>query len=201
MDAAKIRLSPEEAALVKRSDWILTKNTVMTKTRLLLESIIPAQQDILQSLFQSHPAVAGYTAKVSRGENYRGLPYLVLDHPRCFDRDDIFAIRTMFWWGHFFSVTLHLGGIYQKNFKKKLLQSFDMLRADHFYICIDTDPWQYHFEEDYYRSLQEMNAGEFETALQAQPFLKLATRLSFDQWEAAETELLRLFGQIVNILD
>ena len=43
-----------------------------------------------------------YSGKISRGENYRGLPYLILDYPAYFSQKDIFAFRTMFWWGHFF---------------------------------------------------------------------------------------------------
>ncbi len=34
----------------------------------------------------------------------------MLDYPRAFGRDSIFACRTFFWWGRFFSLTLHLAG-------------------------------------------------------------------------------------------
>src|SRR5690349_5675936 len=48
--------------------------------------------------------------KISKGDNYRGLPYVVLDHPRYFQKEDVCSFRSMFWWGHFFSFTLHLQG-------------------------------------------------------------------------------------------
>ena len=52
--------------------------------------------------------------KISKGENYRGLPYVMLDYPRLFGREEVLAIRTFFWWGHGFSVTLHLKGGYRE---------------------------------------------------------------------------------------
>ena len=51
------------------------------------------------------------SAKISKGENM-GLPWVMLDYPRLFGQEDVLAIRTMFWWGHCFSVTLHLKGRY-----------------------------------------------------------------------------------------
>ena len=54
--------------------------------------------------------------KISRGENYNGLPYVMLDYPRCFGKEDVFAMRTMFWWGNFFSITWHLKGKYSKEY-------------------------------------------------------------------------------------
>ena len=55
-------------------------------------------------------AIVQSTPKIAKGENYLQLPYVLLDYPRCFDKENIFAIRTMFWWGNFFSITLHLSG-------------------------------------------------------------------------------------------
>jgi hypothetical protein len=48
--------------------------------------------------------------KISKGENLKGLPYLVLDYPRYKQDKELILFRTMFWWGNYFSVTLHLQG-------------------------------------------------------------------------------------------
>ena len=34
--------------------------------------------------------------------------------PAVFSKENIFAIRTMFWWGNFFSISLHVSGKYFK---------------------------------------------------------------------------------------
>ena len=55
-------------------------------------------------------AVIQSSPKITRGENYQLLPYVILDYPRCFQKEQVFAIRTMFWWGKGISITLHVSG-------------------------------------------------------------------------------------------
>jgi hypothetical protein len=40
----------------------------------------------------------------------------------------VFAIRTMFWWGNFFSVTLHMKGNYREHFQEKLIGNYALVR-------------------------------------------------------------------------
>src|SRR5437868_9189391 len=100
MDEAKIRLSQKEMELITNADWILTKNHVLKKTWQLLEELQQRQQKMMRSYEQQLPAeITNTIPKISRGENYKGLPYLILDHPRIFEKGNTFAIRSMFWWG------------------------------------------------------------------------------------------------------
>src|ERR1700743_3182070 len=81
--------------------------------------------------------------KISRGENYRGLPWVMLDYPRVFGREDVLAIRTMFWWGHGFSVTLHLKGKYQELFLPVIRRRQHELSAQGFYMGVGADEWRH----------------------------------------------------------
>ncbi|HRO70241.1 MAG TPA: hypothetical protein PK951_07675, partial [Chitinophagaceae bacterium] len=86
MDATKIRLSPEEEMLVFRGDWILTKNRVMQKAMQLLGDVQLEQKDLLTTYASKLPQeIMQSTPKISRGENYKGLPWLMLDYPRLFN--------------------------------------------------------------------------------------------------------------------
>src|SRR6476620_3961243 len=120
MDATKVRLSAEEAALIMNADIILTKNRILEKVKGLLLLIQEEKQRYLSTGSLLPDLVQIIHPKISKGENYNGLPYLVLDHPRYFDKEDMYAIRTMFWWGNFFSTTLLLSG----EFKTLLEQRF-----------------------------------------------------------------------------
>ncbi|MEI9808974.1 MAG: hypothetical protein WDO16_14545 [Bacteroidota bacterium] len=82
------------------------------------------------------PEVIKISPKISKGENYKGLPYLVLDYPRYFEKDNHFAVRSMFWWGNFFSSTLHLSGIYKKKYTSAIEASFTQLQENDFFICV-----------------------------------------------------------------
>ncbi|MEQ8623997.1 MAG: hypothetical protein RJQ00_04055 [Vicingaceae bacterium] len=62
------------------------------------------------------------TPKVSKGENFEGYPFRVLDYPRVFTTNDVFAFRTLIWWGNIISFTLHLKGKYLITHFSKLKQ-------------------------------------------------------------------------------
>lgn len=201
MDKAKIRLSEKEAELVANADWILTKNQIMQKARYLLEDLQSGQTELLKSYSSLLPAeVLSISPKVSRGENYQGLPYLVLDQPRYFGRNDQFAIRTMFWWGNFFSITLHLSGRYKKMFEGKLIARLDELKEHSFFIGVNEDPWEHHFETSNYLSLRDATGAEFNATISGKEFMKIAKRVSLKQWEEAGEILLTSFDQLMGWL-
>src|SRR5688572_25425075 len=116
MSEAKIRLSAKEAELIGNAEIILTKNAILRKVNELLAVLQQEQRNLIMASAATLPiGVVRSSPKISRGENYKGLPYQVLDHPRVFEQENIAAVRTMFLWGNFFSVTLHLSGNYKKN--------------------------------------------------------------------------------------
>ena len=201
MDSAKIRLSPEEEALVTRADWILTKNSILQKIKQLLATLQTEQKHLVASCSSFFPAeILNTSPKISKGENYKGLPYIILDYPRYFNKENIFAIRTLFWWGNFFSVTLHLSGIYKKKFEERLIRSFELLKTKDFSICINDDPWEHHFEPTNYLPLSTITAYQFEEAIRRSPFIKLSKKNPLGEWNKAEKKLLEIFSQLINSL-
>ncbi len=162
MDKAKIQLSAKEAELVVNADWILTKNGILQKVKYLLEEVQSREQDLLQTDPSRFPVeITQIPPKISRGENYKGLPWLVLDYPRYFGKEDQFAIRSMFWWGNFFSITLHLAGRYKKMYEAQLADCFTSLKTDLFFIGTSNEQWEHHFESSNYLPLTGMGEGEF----------------------------------------
>jgi hypothetical protein len=108
---AKIALSEKELELVCSTDWILTKHSVIEKVYRLFGSLALSMQGFVEENKTILPAiVSASNPKISRGENYLKFPYVMLDYPRHFTKEDSLAIRTLFWWGNFFSINLHLSG-------------------------------------------------------------------------------------------
>lgn len=201
MNEAKIRLSQKEMELVNDTAVILTKNVVLQKVLQLLGDVLEKQQAFLQNnRMDLPPEITRSSPKISRGENYRGLPYFVLDFPKCFEKDDIFAVRTMFWWGHFFSITLHLSGRFKEMFEQKIITATDALRENNFYYCINDEAWEHHFEEDNYISLRNETDTVFKTAMKDKTFIKLAQKISLHQWNDADELLTESFKRIMKIL-
>ena len=200
MDKAKIQLSPKEAELVANADWILTKNGIIEKVKLLLAAIQSEEQDYISKHQLLPIEVTKAPPKISRGENYRGLPYLVLDYPRHFQKNDQMAIRTMFWWGNFFSITLHLSGAYKKHYETAIASVFAQLTEDSFAVSVSEEQWEHHFENSNYALLSSMTQETFNQHLLNKSFIKLAKKIPLEHWNNAPDELFAAFCKLVNWL-
>ncbi len=201
MNEAKIRLSPKELELVNDARIILTKNDILQKTKELLGQLQLRYRDHLLKTEGILPGIVNKTSpKIARGENYKGLPWLVLDYPRSFSRDSIFAVRTMFWWGNFFSITLHLSGEHKKLFAGKIAAAYPALKKKGFSCNAGSEEWEHHFEKENYTSLAKMGRKEFEQAVVKGKFLKLANRVSLKKWDKISVILDRYFIQLLSIL-
>lgn len=183
MDASKIHLSPAEAELMNNAGIILTKNSVLQKIKLLLEEVQAEQQLLVSQNGWNKENIFTIPPKISRGENYMGLPYLILDYPRINSPSGIFFIRTMFWWGNFFSSTLHISGLQKEYLNRPIQNSFNLL-SEHF-IGLNTDPWVHHFEESNYKKIGLMGKDEFEASCNANDHMKIAIKWPLIQWEQA----------------
>ncbi|MBS1566792.1 MAG: hypothetical protein JST39_20575, partial [Bacteroidetes bacterium] len=110
MDASKIQLSGDEWQLVQNSDWILTKHAVIDKVYTMFGEIAATMQTELANDPAFPAELLKNAPKISKGEQYRRMPWVVLDYPRVFSKEHTMAIRHFFWWGHYFSSTLHVKG-------------------------------------------------------------------------------------------
>jgi hypothetical protein len=179
MEEAKVQFSPAEMELICNKDIILTKNRVIEKIKYLLQQLQDSMllyrkvnAAVLQNeVFDSNP-------KISRGENYLGLPYLVLDYPRCFQQKNIFAIRTMFWWGNFYSTTLHMAGSFKDEYIAKTVRSYNLLTKGNYYIGINTEPWEHDFGSDNYKKISLLSREEFINICEKQTHIKIATNIT-----------------------
>jgi len=198
MQQTKIQLLPAEMELISSPDIILTKNAILQKIKLFLEGLQVKQLDILGDHSSGLPAeVLKISPKISRGENYKGLPWLVLDNPRFFQHNNIFAIRTMFWWGNFFSITLHLSGNNKTNLLEKIASNISLLKEHDMYIYEGTDEWEHDLDPGSYKKFASLTNEEIEKDFSANNFLKLAIKFPIDSLEAIEDKLLRNYELLV----
>jgi hypothetical protein len=194
----KIQFLPAEMELVSSPDIILTKNAILQKIKSFFEEMQMKQQDVLKKYSSQLPEeVLRISPKISRGENYKGLPWLVLDNPRHFQHNNIFAIRTMFWWGNFFSITLHVSGNNKNDLLKNLTGNVSLLAKNDFYIYNGTKEWEHDIDPDSYKKLSGINEEELQRIFSANSFLKLAVKFSIGSLEAIEDKLLRNYELLV----
>ena len=173
---------------------ILTKNAILQKVNELLSNIHELQKEHLASLSHRLPAdLFLNNGKIAKGENYQGLPYRMLDYPAFFKQDNILAIRTMFWWGHFFSITLHISGDFKSMMEKRLLAAFDKFDKQGLYCSTSDDQWHHDLESTNYALVNAIGRKAFEQNLREKDFIKLAYKIPLKQWDKAEDKLVEYF--------
>ena len=194
----KIQFLPAEMELVSSPDIILTKNAILQKIKSFFEEVQMKQQDVLKKYSSQFPEeVLKISPKISRGENYKGLPWLVLDNPRHFQHNNIFAIRTMFWWGNFFSITLHVSGNNKNDLLKNLTDNVSILAKNDFYICNGAKEWEHDIDPDSYKKFSAINEDDLQKIFAANSFLKIAVKFTVESLEAVEDKLLRNYELLV----
>ena len=199
MKETKIQFSQPEMELMHNAEIILTKNKVVEKVKCLLEELQSELVTYSRARFLNvFPNPFLITPKISRGENYLGLPYLVLDYPRNFGMEENFAIRTMFWWGKFFSTTLYLSGSYKKAYAAKLEPLYPVLSEKNFYLGVNPDPWVHHFEADNYAPVKETGPEVFSQQLKNLAHLKIASKTSLQDAPGVLKNLLENWKLLAN---
>jgi len=212
---ANLQLSQEEIRLVTDPAWILTKNSVMEKVVRMMARLSEAYREIWSAEWSARMGGAGEgvgggagwrgadgsgiagagSPKISRGENYQGLPWVMLDYPRVFGREDVLAIRTMFWWGNAFILTLHLKGRYREFFLPALERDWAGLAGMGFHVGIADDEWRHEHAQETYSPLT--GGKDLATGL---PFLKLSAALTVDRWEESMEILSAWFAAMARTL-
>ncbi len=196
---SKLTLSDEELQLVNDAGWILTKHIITRKVYEMFGHLAEQYKVVVEKGNLPLPVVQP-SPKISRGENYLLLPYVMLDYPRCFSGENIFAVRTMFWWGNFFSITLQLSGEYKKIFEESLIAGHDLLKQHEFYVCINEDAWQHHFEKENYSPLYQLTQEEMQQVILQKEFVKLAVKFPLNYWSKIAETLPEKFSVLMQLL-
>lgn len=179
--SAKITISEHELVCLQDTDFLLTKRAISEKVQVLFMKLATRLADEPQAT-----TLPPIRTKVSKGDNYRGLPYWVLDYPANFSQENIFAYRTVCRWGHEFSFTLHLSGSYLEENKAALLRNYNTLKSQEgLHLCINSTMWEHHFEPDNYQLFNEAITDEtaWATFLAEKGFVKLAFKMPLEAWD------------------
>jgi hypothetical protein len=92
------RLTPEEQELITNTEWLFMKSAI---TKKVVQMFAEAAEGFVSTSKALPLSLISIPPKISKGENYNGLPYVMLDYPRNFKKEKVFAIRSFFWWGTF----------------------------------------------------------------------------------------------------
>ncbi|UPT66757.1 MAG: hypothetical protein M0D57_20375 [Sphingobacteriales bacterium JAD_PAG50586_3] len=122
---------------------------------------------------------------------------MVLDFPAVFERDDILAFRTMFWWGNFFSITLHLQGKYKEQYQHSIEQHLHRNKPAGLYLSCNDSAWEYHYGEDNYRAIETLDKTDISSLLNKNEFIKLSAKLELADYAQLQGFMREWFGVLV----
>lgn len=194
----KIALSDKEVSLIGNTEWILLKYDIMSKISGLFADCSNFICSEIISSYRFPESALNNPPKISKGENYKHLPYLVLDYPRFFDRQDVFAIRTVFWWGNFISINLHVAGncisfIDLSSVEKQSDKEFPL------YMSVADSQWEHHFGEDNY-ILSNNLSEDYIKSISQKGFLKFALKFDLTDFGEMAEQLEKGYKQIAELL-
>jgi len=140
------------------------------------------------------------TGKISKGENYLGLPFIILDFPRLFSPEKILAFRTMIWWGNFVSCTLLISGEQVLLAKKNLVNHLSALKKKNVFVCINASPWHHHFETGNFLSMKSLSKQDAASILANLVFVKVARKIpvsEINRLQKFSAESFELFSKLL----
>ncbi|MFZ9661057.1 MAG: hypothetical protein ACO29O_04190 [Chitinophagaceae bacterium] len=186
MENTNLVLSEEERRVVQDASFILTKNRIIQKVYGMFGELANEDRNRWDLL---PPPITGMAPKISRGENVSGLPWVMLDYPRYFTETDVLAIRIFFWWGNYFSITLHLKGKFQKVLSEGIMSSLPKLKEQAWSVGVGEDPWDHDHHKGIYRPLMEMDSSAIKVLLENKDSFRLSKKYSLDNWLEAYRNL------------
>lgn len=186
-DGSKVALSAFELELVANCSWLYAKRAILDKTALVLgrvaNSIRPTYDALRAEPGASEPWLS---PKLSRGEAYESLPWLMLDFPREFRGTDWLAIRHFFGWGQGFTVSLLLRGRYLKHAIAHMNTHLPAWQSEGWAMIVSGDPWQHGWKPASQRLLQELAPKDVLALVQQLGFLQIRKHLPVQNWAGAE---------------
>ena len=189
MDETKIMFSDAEKLLMADSAIILTKHAIISKVEMLFGELAPEFQLLANPLFGVLPEVFGPHPKISKGEKYQQMPWVMLDYPRCFNNlTGQFAIRCFFWWGNYYSIQLQLSGKYKTDVMTFLHTHHENVHLKGWYIGLTDDAWDYRLPNQKWVSFDSPNPDEL--------ILKIAKRIEFDQKDQIKMKFETAFSEL-----
>ena len=177
-------LDPAEFQLLKDHVLYLRKRQLSEKIAALLSGCTERLTKIISDAVHLPQEVRINSPKLSKGENYLGFPWHNLDFPRYFNGENIFAVRSLCWWGNNFIITFHLSGDFVKKYQEIIFSNLSSLKNNNFFYCINDQQWEHLISTKNYIPLDDCFADltQHKNNAVKNNFIKIAKKFSLEEW-------------------
>lgn len=169
------KLTKHELAFASDTQYPLLKHRIMFKTN---EMFHQTAKQLNEKMLESG-WFEGKEYKITKGENHQKMPYIVVDCPQIKSADFSGLFRVMFWWGHYFTLSL-----YVRTELVNLLQTAAKLRqVKNTYLLKGDNLWTQDVNGDDYVKLHKLTAKQFLKHVETKPYLKLVRKVNIKRFK------------------
>lgn len=189
--------SDSELQLALNRDVFLTKNRIIGLVYEQFGEIGRVAFNVFDPLKSKFPEALDILPKISKGENYEGLPWVMLDYPRNFNNHTgHFAGRILFWWGNYFLVQVQVSGKFLPDFLNLINQGLIPMEIKNYPVLAGfiIDPWDYKLPQ---KSLISLNQVNKPFQIETDKIFKLVISVPIEQYEDVKEVSLSLFQLLV----
>lgn len=174
--SSKLIFSSDELETLHETEFFERKAAITSKVYDFYGWLVQKVKQIHKQHYFSFPeGIDLINGKISKGEHYKGLPYFILDFPRLFSQQNICSFRAMLWWGHYWSVHLHLKGDVMRQYGYKVIQHISSCYAEKYWLTCSGNEWNYDFSDSGMKRLHYLPDAAIKTLLEEVEFLKIST--------------------------
>lgn len=193
--------SDEELSLMGNAEVLLMKRQVIRKVSDDFSRLESDFKGILENTpgLKLPEGTLQKAGKISRGENYKGLPYLVLDYPRLMNNEQILNIRLLFWWGHYYSMSLHLAGEAWHQYKSQVISKIASRSSHKQFIQYRGSPWEHDVSLPFFTSMENVGTDKLKE-LEKAHFFRIVNLLPLKGVEEMEYFAKSTFEKFTSML-
>ena len=110
----KVNFSEQDILLLQNTEWLYRKRKIVDDIK--IEFSCCTEKIIAHEAFNRLTSDIGLgKMKITSGENLNGLPWVISDINAIFEKENVFTLRLLFWWGNYFSTNLIMAGSLYKD--------------------------------------------------------------------------------------
>jgi len=199
------RFTPDEMRMICDTDFFPAKAEIIQKFH---EEFMKLRDQLRvefkKTLLSLAPTGTDFeTGQLVKGERFHDFPYVYLDFPKFFSKEEMFTFRSFFWWGHSLIFCWFLSGTRLDQYQKSLRACYATLSHEGVFLSTADTPWEWGLEKPHAVFLDQIGKEHLEEILAERSFLKLGCSIPLKSLEAPDVILhegLRIFNLLKPIV-
>ncbi|QPJ66054.1 MAG: hypothetical protein G3M78_11875 [Candidatus Nitrohelix vancouverensis] len=178
-DSLEAQWSARDISMMNVTEVFARKPGILKKAEAQLTRLKESIEIVLPDYASALPAEANIQKwQIARGENHKNFPFISLDIPQYFSKTEMFAFRTLFWWGHYLGFALILKGEKLPGYIKRLTELKNGDEWKDVYFSSAQTPWEWGLESC--QNAQETSNDSIEDIVSNIQYLKLCRVFPLD---------------------